>query len=52
MYGKMSNTASLTALILAIMAYAITAQSSAQDIESLDAVERRLIEHYIGGGQR
>ncbi len=46
MYGKISNPASLTALILAITACAITAQASAQGTESLDTIERRLIEHY------
>lgn len=46
MYGKMSNPASLTALILAIMACAITVQANAQGTESLDTIESRLIEHY------
>ncbi len=46
MYGKMSNAASLTALILAIMACAITVQANAQGTESLDTIESRLIEHY------
>ena len=46
MYGKISNPASFTALILAITACAITAQASAQGTESLDTIERRLIEHY------
>ena len=46
MYGKMSNAASLTALILAIMAGAITVQANAQGTESLDTIESRLIEHY------
>jgi len=46
MYGKMSNPASLTALILAIMACAITVQANAQGTASLDTIERRLIEHY------
>ncbi len=46
MYGKMSNPASLTALILTIMACAITVQANAQGTESLDTIERRLIEHY------
>ena len=46
MLGRLSNPAGVMALILAIMACALTTQSSAQDGESLDAIERRLIEHY------
>ncbi len=46
MYGKISNAASLTALILAIMACAITVQANAQGTESLDTIESRLIGHY------
>ena len=46
MYGNWSNLAGSTALILSIMACALTTQSSAQEGESLDAIERRLIEHY------
>ena len=34
------------ALILAIMACALPAQTNAQESESLDAIERRLLEHY------
>jgi len=46
MFGKSSNVAGYTALILSIMACALTTQSRAQETESLDAIERRLIEHY------
>ena len=46
MLGRLSNPAGVMALILAIMTCALTAQSSAQEVESLDAIERRLIEHY------
>lgn len=46
MYGKISTLGSLTALIFAITACAITAQASAQGTESLDTIESRLIEHY------
>ena len=46
MLGRLLNPAGVMALILAIMACALTAQSNAQDSESLDAIERRLIEHY------
>jgi hypothetical protein len=47
MFEKLANPAKVMALILSIMACALPAQSGAQDSESLDAIERRLLEHYI-----
>ncbi len=46
MPGKISKPAAYMALILPVMACFLLPQAHAQDIESLDAVERRLIEHY------
>ena len=46
MFGKLANPSGVMALFLSVMAFALTAQSSAQDSDSLDAIERRLIEHY------
>jgi phosphoglycerate dehydrogenase-like enzyme len=46
MFEKLANPAKVMALILSIMACALPAQSGAQDSESLDAIERRLLEHY------
>jgi phosphoglycerate dehydrogenase-like enzyme len=46
MFGKLVNPARFMALILSIMACALPAQSGAQDSDSLDAIERRLLEHY------
>ena len=46
MFGKRSNVAGYTAVILSIMACVLPTQSRAQEIDSLDAIERRLIEHY------
>ncbi len=46
MFGKKSKPAGYTALVLSAIACILTAQVSAQDNESLDVVERRLIEHY------
>ena len=39
MLGRLSNSAGVMALILAIMTCMLTAQSSAQDSESLDCAE-------------
>ena len=46
MFGKSASPARVMALILAIMACALPAQTNAQESESLDAIERRLLEHY------
>ena len=46
MPGKISRPAAYMVLILPVMACFLLPQAHAQDIESLDAVERRLIEHY------
>jgi phosphoglycerate dehydrogenase-like enzyme len=46
MFEKLTSPAELMALILSIMACAYPAQSGAQDSDSLDAIERRLLEHY------
>ncbi len=46
MFGKLANPSGVIALILIIMICALTTQSSAQDSQSLDDIERRLIEHY------
>ena len=46
MFGKSASPARVMALILAIMACALPAQTNAQESESLDALERRLLEHY------
>ena len=46
MFGKISRPAGYMALILPAVACVLTAQVSAQDNESLDVAERRLIEYY------
>jgi len=46
MFGKLSRPAGYRTLILPAIACVLTSPVSAQDHESLDATEQRLIEHY------